>query len=189
MANDSIISPKHALDEEEIHFAMKVAGGLAVATSYRRVWPEECADLTAKQIHRKADAKLKEPHIAAYMEQFSKSPKDLAIQTIQEQMLLGDPVAARTSASKVLENEEILGAMSDLERFWYVAAACGAEVETTVGNETVRVSLGELMPKFADATPPPEVLEKTAHSLEEWYEKLTEWEEEISARERALGSN
>lgn len=186
----SILSPKHALDEEELHFLTKIAGGLPVATSFRRIWPEQCVDtagekLPAKDVHRKADRKFNEPHMQAFMLELQKSPKDIATTTVQEQMLLGDPVSARSSAKMVLENEDVLGALSDNERFWVIAAACGAEVETEVAGLKMRVPLSELMPKFKDATPPPEVLAKTAHSLEEWYEKLSEWDEELDARERA----
>lgn len=186
----SILSPKHALDDEELHFLTKIAGGLPVATSFRRIWPEQCVDragekLPAKDVHRKADRKFHEPHMQAFMEELQKSPKDIATTTVQEQMLLGDPVSARSSAKMVLENEDVLGALSDNERFWVIAAACGAEVEANVGGQVVRVPLTELMPKFKDATPPQDALDKTARSLEEWYEKLSEWEEELEGRERA----
>jgi hypothetical protein len=178
------ISSRHALNEEEYEFCIKIAAGLTQTEAYRRAYGTGSED--AKAVAKKASNLAKQPHIKAYLVELRGDVADLARGTFVDQ-LVSDGKNTSTllgAARAILDDEALQQERDDLEKYWMVAAACGAEVVAMVGDEEVAVPLTELMPKFKDATPPPEVLEKTAKSLEEWYTKLCEKEEELDERDR-----
>lgn len=183
-----MLSARSALTSEEDDFLLKVHAGHTQAEAYRRAFKDTRGfDPEDKRGHsRKASELLKQEYMQRALAELSRSAEELALQVYHDQLLTGKGNALLGAAKSIIEQEALKAAKTDQERFWQIAAACGAVVKTTVGEEEVTIPLRDLMPKFKDAVPPQDVQRKTARSLEEWYHKLEEREKELDEREREL---
>lgn len=179
------ISTRRALSEQEIAFCIGLAADLPQVEAWRRAFPGQVTG-DSKKDGRTASDLAKKPWIDSYVCQLRGDVTDLARSTFLDQLLVDgkNPSNLIGAAKEILKDEQLQAERDDLERFWAVTAACGAEVVAEVGGQEVVIPIGELLPKFKDATPPQSVLDKTAKSLEAWAEKLAEKERELEERDR-----
>jgi hypothetical protein len=181
------ISNRRGLNTHEREFCIQIALRRTQAEAYRRAYGIEEGDITAKAASAAAQKLLKDDVIKGYIEELGGSASDMARSSYIDQLLIDgkNPSNLLGAAKQILEDESLQKKASDMDAFWERAAACGAEVVADVGGKEVVIPLRELMPQYKDAVPPPEVLKKTARSLQEWNLKLGEREEELDARDAA----
>jgi hypothetical protein len=193
------ISHRHACSDEELAFCKQIAGGLPAATAFGRVFlkerrkgnrveryePEDYehlkrnpqADVTAvpaKEVSRRANLMLAQEHVKGYLAELTGSdPGDRAREVLTEQALFGDDTAARRAAEKILEGEDKMGMRDAYEQWAMVMCAIGAEVVVPIpgGGEAV-ADLREMFPRYSEALPPVDVIDKTIRSLEDYREAV-----------------
>lgn len=185
-----MLSARLALSTEEHQFLIRVAAGLPQTEAYRRAFESQLkrdGKMDDKPYHAKqASNLLKQEYMQRALAELEGNAQEMAAQAYRDQMVIGKGNAVLGAAKQILEYEALQASKDDQERFWLIAAACGAVVRTRVGDEEVVVPLRDLMPKFKDAVPPQEVQRKTAAALEDWYKKLEERSRELDEREKEL---
>lgn len=123
------ISPRHALTDDEIDFCRRYKAGLSAAEAFRRAFYTDDSPPPPKTIAKQAAALLKREHIQSYLEEIEGSTSDHARGVLAEQVLFGDPNAARRAAEEVLKQEDKVGFRDAVERWADIMREVGAEIE------------------------------------------------------------
>jgi hypothetical protein len=170
------ISAKHALTKEELDFCKKYLAGLPAATAYRRAFFPKLDDgdpelPDSKKRSQRAHDLLKQDYIKRYLTEVGEAAAgDNARTLLAERALFDDD---RMAAEKILEQEDKLGMQDAFERWAEVMCAIGTEVVVPVpGGGEVVFPLREMFPRFAEALPPVDAIEKTIRTLEDYRAKL-----------------
>jgi len=192
------ISFRHACDKLEKRFCTQIAAGLPPATAYGRTYLKErrrgnrverydpldyeallanpeadVEPVPSKEVSRRAAQLMKTEHVAGFLRELEQAdPGSRAREVLAEQAMLGDETAARQAAKQILEDEDKLGQRSSFEHWAELMCAIGAEVVVPIpgGGEAV-CDLREMFPKYKDALPPVDVIDKTIRSLQEYRDK------------------
>jgi len=185
------ISNRHAMDERELAFVrIYVAfGERGAPEAYRRAYlafDEESeqwyprlnngeANLEKPPVgnqtaYRKAQALLELQHVQAYIEELKNSSGDLARQVLSDAVLFTDTKTALNAAERVLDDEDKLGFRDAVEQWAEIMCAIGAEVVLNDTGESV--PMRALFPRYAEATPPSDVIQKTIESLNDYRDSL-----------------
>lgn len=178
------ISKRHALDDRELKFVRTYSafGEKNAAEAYRRAflvelggkWYEPDAkgaadpsrEVDAREANKRSQALKKLDHIQGWVEELRGAPGDHARQVLADAVLFTSDATAIKAAEKVLADEDKLSFREDVEYWAEVMCAIGTEVVLEVNGAEVTVPLKALLPQFADATPPDDVIDKTIRTLE-----------------------
>jgi hypothetical protein len=137
----------------------------------------EVSPVDSKEVARRAKLLMSQEHIKGFYEELIEvNPGDRAREVLAEQALLGDESAARSAAKQILEDEDKLGQRSSFELWAEIMCAIGAEVVVPLpgGGEAV-TDMREMFPRYKEAMPPKDVIDKTIRSLEQYRDR--EWGE------------
>lgn len=185
------ISTRWALTQQELDFCRIYAGfGYTNATeAYRRAffpdirdpdtqqWREDPAKkgITAKAMQGRAAQLVGQTYVKKFLEELQVSGSDRAREILLEQAQFGDPATQNRAARDILAQEDKLGFRDAVEQYANIMCAIGAEVVVPVpGGGEIVIPFKEMFPRYREAMPPVEVLEKTERSLREYREKLVD---------------
>jgi hypothetical protein len=170
------VSAKYALTPEELDFCLKFKAGLPAATAYRRAFYADLKDgdpelPDSKARSARSQTLLREDYIQRYLAEIEgvtagDSARAMLADAAQFE---GDRVAAQ----KILEQEDKLFLQDAYERWVEIMCAIGTEVVVPIpgGGEAV-VPMREMFPRYAEALPPPAVIEKTMKTLDQYLWKV-----------------
>ena len=169
------IPKKYACSDEEKKFVHSHLAGLNMTEAWRRAFPDDIDEwegkkgkkMLNKEMSRRARYLLDQDYIQGYIAELEGSaPGDLARATLTElASLKGD----RQAAEKILEQEDKLNFQTGQERWAEIMCAIGTEVVVPLpGGGEVVFPLGSIFPQFADSQPPPDAVEKTIKSLDQF---------------------
>jgi hypothetical protein len=181
------ISPRHALTAEEFDFIKKYLafGKKNGPEAYRRAFLVVGADghwyargpkdepagdpLTAGEIGKKAAALLAKDYIADFLDELDRPTGDHARDVLAEEVMFGDDRSRIKAVERVLDDEDKLGFRDAVDQWAERMCAIGTEVVIPLpGGGEVSFPLREMFPRFAEALPPRETLEKTMKSLDQY---------------------
>jgi len=173
---DRKISAKYALSPQELDFCKKVLAKLPPATAYRRAFYAKVKDgdpdlPDSKAISAYSQTLLRQDYIKAYLAEVKGSTVgDHARSLLAERTILD---GERVAAELILEQEEKHGLQDAYERWGEVLSAIGTEVVVPIpGGGEVSFPLREMFPRYAEAMPPADVIEKTIKTLDQYLWKV-----------------
>lgn len=180
MRKPNQISVRHALDPDELEFCRIYAafGYQNHTEAYRRAFFPKIRDETgkrvehpemptAKNVNAAARRLLDTAHIQAYLEELRTSTGEIARDVLRDHAQFGDDQASARAAIKILEQEDKLGARDATLQWAELMCAIGTEVVVPLpGGSEVSVPFSTMLPQYADAMPPADVLTKTIRALE-----------------------
>jgi hypothetical protein len=139
-SNDTIISAKHGLTDEELKFVrvFLAMGSVNAAEAFRRAWADDCKDMHSREVSRRAKQLLKQDYIIRYIEELKAPTSDAARGVLVDQILFGEDQQALRAAQKSIEEEDKLGFGTAVDRFWEISSEIGAEIVVTLPGEVTR---------------------------------------------------
>jgi len=120
---------------------------------------------TNKALSARARTVLESEWVVMFMDEQEKEPGEVAREVLVEKAQFeGD----RRAAEIIIDQEDKLGFRDAQEKWAEIMCAIGAEVVVPLpGGEEVVVPLKSMFPKYEDALPPPEVIEKSIKALDQ----------------------
>lgn len=134
---------------------------------------KDLKEINSKEVSRRAQLLLEQEHIQQGIKEIKGDAGDTARQVLEEQAKFGDGRDARAAAEKILDLEDKMGFRDASERWAEIMCAIGTEVVVPLpGGGEVSFPLREMFPRYEEALPPAEVLQKTEKCLHDYRASL-----------------